>query len=165
MDSPLPLLIGANYAISLDEGYVDETLGSTTPGQGNTIDIRGSGSNLFSLGGSQFGTRVLTNYLAGNNFYAESGAQGNVSGPYSPFINPNHPGQTSLPWGWTHTPGSWHADRRQHVCRSHHDAGRSGNDGRGPFIESPLECRPAILYRPARKQRFRRFEARHPVPT
>src|SRR5271166_278385 len=104
MDSPLPLPTGANYAISIDEGYVNETLGSTTPGQGNTIDIRGSGSNLFSLGGSQFGTRVLNNFLAGNNFYLESGAQGNVSGTYSPFINPNNPGQTSLPWGWTHTP-------------------------------------------------------------
>ena len=104
MDSPLPLPTGANYAISIDEGYVNETLGSTTPGQGNTIDIRGSSSNLFSLDGSQFGTRVLNNYLAGNNFYLESGPQGNLSGPYSPFLNPNNPGQTSLPWGWTHTP-------------------------------------------------------------
>src|SRR5271165_1407416 len=104
MDSPLPLPTGANYAISIDEGYVNETLGSTTPGQGNTIDIRGSGSNLFSLDGSQFGTRVLNNYLAGNNFYLESGSQENHSGTYSPFINPNNTGQTSLPWGWTHTP-------------------------------------------------------------
>ena len=104
MDSPLPLPTGANYAISIDEGYVNETLGSTTPGEGNTIDIRGSGSNLFSLDGSQFGTRVLNNYLAGNNFYLESGSQGNVSGSYSPFLNPNNTSQTSLPWGWTHTP-------------------------------------------------------------
>ena len=104
MDSPLPLPTGANYAISIDEGFVNETLGSTTPGQGNTIDIRGSDSNLFSLGGSEFGTQVLNNYLAGNNFYLESGAQENLSGTYSPFINPNNTGQTSLPWGWTHTP-------------------------------------------------------------
>jgi len=104
MDSPLPLTSGANYAISIDEGYVNETLGSTTPGQGNTIDIRGSGSNFLTLGGSQFGTRVLNNYFAGNDFYSESGAQENVSGAYSPFLNPNNPGQTSLPWGWTHTP-------------------------------------------------------------
>ena len=47
---------------------------------------------------------MLNNYLAGNNFYLESGAQGNLSGTYSPFINPNNTGQTSLPWGWTHTP-------------------------------------------------------------
>jgi len=104
MDSPLPLPTGANYAISIDEGFVNETLGSTTPGQGNTIDIRGSGSNLFSLDGFQFGTRVLNNYFAGNNFYSDSGAQGYVASTYSPFMNPNNPGQTSLPWGWTHTP-------------------------------------------------------------
>ncbi len=104
MDSPLPLPTGANYAISINEGYVNETLGSTTPGQGNTIDIRGSTSNLLSLDGFQFGTRVLNNDLLGNNVYSESGAQGNVSGLYSPFINPNNQNQTSLPWGWTHTP-------------------------------------------------------------
>ena len=36
--------------------------------------------------------------------YSQSGPQGNASGPYSPFINPANPGETSLPWGWTHTP-------------------------------------------------------------
>ncbi len=106
MDSPLPLPSGASYAISIDEGYVNETLGSTTVGQGNTIDIAGSSSNLFSLDGSEFGTRVLNNTFTGNNFYAQSGAQGSLSGPYSPFINPNNPGETSLSWGWTHTPES-----------------------------------------------------------
>jgi hypothetical protein len=104
MDSPLPVPSGSSYAISIDEGYVNETLGSTTPGQGNTIDIQGSSSNVLTLGGSQFGTRVLNNDFSGNSFYSESGAEGNVSGAYSPFLNPNNSSQMSLPWGWTHTP-------------------------------------------------------------
>jgi len=104
MDSPLPQPVGGNYAISIDEGFVNETIGSTTPGQGNTIDIRGSNSNLLSLDGAQFGTQVLNNTFLGSNFFSVSGGQESASGQYSPFTNPNNLNQTSLPWGWTHTP-------------------------------------------------------------
>ena len=104
MDSPLPSPTGARYAISIGEGYVNETIGGSGPGQGNTIDIRGSTANLLSLDGFQFGTRVLANTFLGNNLYSQSGPQANASGPYSPFVNPDNPGETSLPWGWTHTP-------------------------------------------------------------
>ncbi|HKM52067.1 MAG TPA: hypothetical protein VJY33_01585, partial [Isosphaeraceae bacterium] len=104
MDSPLPQPVGSAYAISIDEGFVNETIGSTTPGQGNTIDIRGSGSSLFSLNGSQFGTQVLNNTFLGGTFYSGSGGQGNLAGQYSPFLNPNNTNETSLPNNWTHTP-------------------------------------------------------------
>ncbi len=104
LDSPLPQPSGANYAISIAEGFVNETIGSSTPGQGNTIDIRGSESNLFSLDGAQFGTQILNNTFLGNDFYSESAGQGNVSGEYSPFVNPNNRAETSLSWSWTHTP-------------------------------------------------------------
>src|SRR5271157_5136453 len=104
MDAPLPQPSGGNYAISIDEGFVNETIGSTTPGQGNTIDIRGSGSAPFVLDGSQFGTQVLNNTFLGNSFSSMSGGQENASGTYSPFVNPNNTNETRLASGWTHTP-------------------------------------------------------------
>jgi hypothetical protein len=105
MDSPLPVPSGSDYAISIDEGFVNETYGGTTPGQGNSVDIRGSTSNLFSLDGFQFGTRVLNNTFLGPQYYASSGAQDSSRvGTYSPFVNPNNTAQNSFPWGWTHTP-------------------------------------------------------------
>ena len=64
--------MGGDYAISITEGFVNETVGSTTPGQGNTIDIRGSGSNLISLDGGQFGTQIVNNTFLGNDYYSVS---------------------------------------------------------------------------------------------
>jgi hypothetical protein len=103
MDSPLPLAPGSTYAISIDEGFVNETNGGTGSGQSNTIDIRGSASTMLGLGAEQFGTRILNNVFLGNTFGVTVSSEENASGQYSPFTDPNYAYEpTSLPFGWTH---------------------------------------------------------------
>src|SRR5512135_275262 len=96
MDQALPR---GSYVIALAHGYSNLTIGGTGPGQGNTIDIRGSDSTDFNLGGYEFGTRVV-----GNHFLGGGDSIGSTDGfNIGSAVTQNLQG-IPFPWGWTHTP-------------------------------------------------------------
>jgi hypothetical protein len=94
MDQALPR---GSYVIALAHGYSNLKIGGTGVGQGNSINIQGSDSTDFSLGGYEFGTQVV-----GNHFIGGGDSIGLTSGfNIGSFVTQD---LTPFPWGWTHTP-------------------------------------------------------------
>ena len=158
MDSPLPLPERSQLRDLDRRGICQRDPGQHDPGPGKHHRHRGKQFQPVQPGRVRVRHSRAQQHFTGNSFYAQSGAQGNLAGPYSPFINPNNPGETNLPWGWTHTPNSACRSTATRLWASPRLRPRS-RQSVWIILEHPFERQSALRYRPARKQHIRRLES------